>query len=468
MPATPQIPAYIVVHLGAPDDPSAPNVTVSFLDYIKNVASSEIYPTWPENAIRANIYAQVSYALNRIYTEWYRSRGYNFDITNDTRYDQAFVPDREIFDNISQIVDEIFNDYLVRPGSVEPLFAQYCSGTTVTCDGLSQWGTVPLAEQGMTPYEILTYYYGDDLNIIRDAPITEPIPSYPGTPLRRGSVGNAVRLLQIRLNRISRNYPIIPKIYPVNGVYDINTENAVKAFQRQFNLTPDGIVGAATWYKIAYLYTSVKRLAELDSEGLSLAEIPREFPAVLQQGDVLLAVRILQYYLASVAAFVAEVPFPPLDGVFGPETTASVRAFQQLVGLTPDGIVGEQTWRELVGAYRAIREAIPERLARGGVPAFPGGQLIRGDSGEDVALMQEYLNYIAETFPEIPTVPVTGYYGDQTAAAVIAFQQLFDLAPSGTISIVSWDAIGSVYQDLLQGNEVQPGQFPGIVIGGDG
>ena len=242
--ALPYIPETITVHLGRPDS-NARNVTVPFPDYIKNVASSEIYSTWPENAIRANMYAQISFALNRVYTEWYRSQGYDFDITNSTAFDQAYVHDRDIFDNISRIADELFTDYLVRPGSVEPLFAQYCNGTTVTCEGLSQWGTVPLAEQGMTPYEILTHFYGDNLNIVRDAPVAPNIGTYPGTALRLGDTGDDVRTVQLRLNRISSNYPLIPKIYPVDGIFSRSTEDAVKVFQQTFGLTPDGIVRRA-------------------------------------------------------------------------------------------------------------------------------------------------------------------------------------------------------------------------------
>ena len=169
MPATPFIPEQITVHLGRPEE-NARNVTLPFLDYVANVASSEIYPTWPENAIRANIYAQVSFVLNRIYTEYYRSRGYDFDITNSTSIDQSFVEGRDIFENIKELTGELFNDYIVRQGSVEPLFAVYCDGREVSCNGLSQWGTVELAEQGMTPYEILTYYYGDNINLVQDAP----------------------------------------------------------------------------------------------------------------------------------------------------------------------------------------------------------------------------------------------------------------------------------------------------------
>ena len=192
-------------------------MTVPFADYIANVASSEIYPTWPENAIRANVYAQVTFALNRIYTEWYRSRGYPFDITYSTSYDQKFIKNRNIFENVSEIVDDIFNRYVVKQGSQNPYFTEYCNGTTVTCSGLSQWGTVSLANQGKTPYEILQYYYGNDIDI-KTAPILPYVESYPGEPLRPGSRDYEVRLIQQRLNRIARHFPAIPKINPVDGV----------------------------------------------------------------------------------------------------------------------------------------------------------------------------------------------------------------------------------------------------------
>ena len=189
---TPYIPETITVHLGTPDS-KAPNVTVDFASYIKNVASSENFPTWPESSLRANIYAITSFALNRIYTEWYRSRGYDFDITSTTQYDQKFINGREYFQNISYIVDELFNDYVRRQGSVEPLFTAFCNGTTTTCSGLSQWGTVELANRGMTPYEILQHYYGDDIDIVMDAPVQSTMPSYPGIELKVGSIGNDVK-----------------------------------------------------------------------------------------------------------------------------------------------------------------------------------------------------------------------------------------------------------------------------------
>ena len=194
----------------------------------------------------------MTFALNRIYTEWYRSRGYDFDITNSTQFDQKYIHGRDIFQSVSTIVDELFNDYIRRQGFVEPLFAQFCNGTTVTCNGLSQWGTVDLARQGYTPYEMLQYYYGNNIDIVFNAPVDLITGSYSGTPLQRGSTGNDVRTLQVRLNRISTNYPAIPKIYPVDGYFrPRNLKSAVKAFQRVFGLTQDGIVGKATWYKLS-------------------------------------------------------------------------------------------------------------------------------------------------------------------------------------------------------------------------
>ena len=272
MPDLPTIPELITVHLGPPDS-DARNVTLPFLDYVANVASSEIYPTWPENAIRANLYAQISFALNRVYTEYYRTRGYDFDITNSTATDQFFVEGRDVFENIRELASELFDSYIRRQGSVEPLFARYCNGTTSTCDGLSQWGSVELANQGMTPYEILTYYYGNDIDLVQDAPLGGNQQSAPAVPLRLGAANDDVRVAQIRLNRISTNYPSIPKIVRTDGIFGDDTEAAVRRFQEIFNLTPDGVIGRATWYRIQNVYIGVKRLNDLYSEGIRLDEV---------------------------------------------------------------------------------------------------------------------------------------------------------------------------------------------------
>ena len=265
---------------------------------------------------------------------------------------------RDIYDNVSDIVDEIFNNYVRRQGSVEPYFTQYCNGTTVTCDGLSQWGTVPLAEQGYTPYQILTNYYGDDIEIVTNAPVRINAPSYPGVPLRIGDAGNDVRSKQIQLNRISNNYPAIPKIYPVDGVFGQETEDAVKEFQRIFNLAPDGVIGKQTWYRIAYLYTSVKRLSELNSEGIPFEDVELQYSTLLRYGDTGDEVRIIQYFLAVIADFYETVPPVDVTGVFDDQTRAAVVAFQKTFGLDPDGVVGRLTWQDMYRAYRGIIDSM--------------------------------------------------------------------------------------------------------------
>ena len=445
----PFIPETITVHLGPPNS-SAANVTVPFPEYIKNVASSEIYPTWPEAALRANILAQVSFALNRVYTEWYRSQGYDFDITNSTAYDQSFVAGRDIFDNISDLVDELFDDYLVRPGSAEPLFAQYCNGTTVTCNGLSQWGTVGLAEQGYTPYEILTYYYGDNLNIERDTPTAPSLGSYPGRALRQGSGGNAVRTIQLRLNRIANNYPRIPRIYPVDGYFGPETEAAVRAFQEIFGLDPDGVVGKQTWYRIAYLYTAIARLAELNSEGLPLEAAVEIFPDVLSAGMTGDAVRLLQYLVAVIGYFYDTVSQAYITGVFDADTVAAVRAIQALLGVPVDGIVGPVTWEGIGQLYRGILDVMPEWVQQADVPLLID-RLLPGSSGEQVALLQGWINELAAVYPDIPSVPVTAYFGSQTEAAVQSAQQFFGLTPTGIVGPVFWNLLGRQVQRVRMG-----------------
>jgi len=445
MPALPYIPDTITVHLGRPDRP-AENVTLPFTDYIKNVASSEIYPTWPEAALRANILAQISFALNRVYTEWYRSRGYDFDITNSTAFDQSFVNGRDIFENISDIVDEVFDSYLRREGAVEPLFAAYCDGVEVNCNGLSQTGTVDLARQGYTPLQIIRYYFGDDVNLVTDVPVGSFRPSYPGRPLQLGDTNNSVQQMQIRLNRIARNYPSIPRIELVNGEFNRSTQAAVEAFQRVFNLTPDGVVGPATWYRIAYIYTSVKRLAELTSEGLRPNEIPSEYPDFLRQGDAGSIVRDLQYMLAVVGDYYPEVRPIEYDGVFGEQTAAAVRDFQALAGLPVDGVVGPDTWRQLYPTYLNIVNTYG--VSTTGVSLYPGLSLSRGAMGEDVTTLQTFLSRISSSVEGIPNVTVDGVFGPATERAVIALQNLYGLKPTGVVGPLTWDAAASLYADL--------------------
>ncbi len=462
----PIIPETVTVHLGAPSDNTASNVTVSFPDYIKNVASSEIYPTWPESAIRANIYAQISFALNRIYTEYYRVRGYSFDITNSTAIDQSFVYGRDIFENISQIVDDIFNSYIQRQGNIEPLFAQYCDGVEVQCNGLSQWGTVTLAEQGLLPYQILQYYYGDNINIVTNVPVEGISGSAPPVPLRYGFSGPDVQRIQIRLNRISNNYPAIPKIYPADGVFGRETENAVIEFQRIFNLATDGIVGNETWYRIEYIYNSVKRLNELDSEGLTLNEISSQYPNELSVGSTGEGVFALQYYLNYISNFVDTVPSVATDRIFGPLTEEAVRSFQRTYGLPVTGVVEELTWNGIYNVYLGLISSIPLEFREGVVIPYQGVVLRRGAMGEDVRVLQQYLNYISNVYTQIPKVSVTGNYGSATENSVRIFQELFgiDVGREGVVGSVTWDAITSVYEDIYRGNRASEGQYPGYTI----
>ena len=377
----PFVPQQITVHLGAPGS-SAANVTVPFIDYVKNVASSEIYPTWDEDALRANILAIVSFALNRVYTEFYRSRGYDFDITNSTAYDQYFVNGRSVFQNVGRIVDEFFNDYLRRPGFVEPLAAKFCNGTTVTCEGLSQWGSQNLALQGYNYVDIIRSYYGN-VEIVPNAPIRGYTSSYPGTPLRRGSTGPTVVVIQTELNRIAQNYPAIPKLANVDGIFGSRTEASVRKFQEIFGLSPDGIVGPGTWYELIRVYVAVTRLAELRSQGQQFYANswnlnPGIYPG--QSGD---RVRHLQYMLSVLSEFIPEIPPLAVDGIYGPRTEDAVRAAQRWFDEPVTGIVDEDTWDEIYDQFSGIENAALRSEER-----FPAGQTGRNRYAATTTLTQ--------------------------------------------------------------------------------
>ncbi len=272
----PVVPEFITVHQGSPNDASAPNYRVPYKDYIKNVASCEIYSTWPESTIRANVFCIISFTLNRIYTEWYRGKGKNFDITSSTAYDHAFNYGRNIYDSISAIVDEIFSTYIRRFGRKQPLLTQYCDGKNVTCpQWLSQWGSKYLGDQGYIPYDILTYYYGNDIELTTAEQVSGSPSSYPGCDLTVGSFGESVRQTQEFLNRIAQNYPLIPKV-AVDGTYGEATAEAVRVFQGIFNLPKTGVVDYATWYRISDIYVGVTRIAELRSENIFYPPNSRE------------------------------------------------------------------------------------------------------------------------------------------------------------------------------------------------
>ena len=257
------VPEYIVVHDGSPRDTTARNYYVKYKDYIKNVASSEIYATWPADTIRANVLAIMSFTLNRVYTEWYRNKGYDFTITSSTAFDHKWIPERNIYDTISLIVDELFADYLSRPNVRQPILTQYCDGRQVQCpDWMTQWGSMSLGEQGYSPIEILRYYYGDDIYINTAEAISGIPSSWPGYTLEIGSSGNKVRQMQEQLNVIAGAYPAIPKI-SADGIYGPATAEAVRVFQSVFGLPQTGTVDYRTWFKISEIYVGVSRIAEL-------------------------------------------------------------------------------------------------------------------------------------------------------------------------------------------------------------
>ena len=458
------IPKNITVHLGKPAA-SARNVTVSFRDYIANVASSEVYPTWPEQALRANIHCQISLALNRIYTEWYPSKGYTFNITNSTSYDQYYVHGRTVFDVMVRITDDIFNTYLRKRGTVNPYYSEYCDGKSVTCPGLKQWGTVTLANQGRTALQILRYYYGSDIEIVRTSNIQSIPQSYPGSPLRQGDSGTAVFTLQRQLNRITKDYPFLGKL-TVDGVFGSRMAATVRAFQKQFNLTADGMVGRQTWYKISYIYVSVKDLAELTSEGEVSSGTLSDGTwggTVLRTGSTGSAVEQLQFWLNTLAQYESSIPSLTVDGVYGTGTANAVRAFQRKYGLTVDGVVGRATWTEVYDQFRSIQ-------SDNGTPnAYPGTALREGASGQNVRLVQFWLKIARTVYPSLSNVTVDGKFGSATTAAVRRFQTYFGLTSDGVVGRTTWNKLYEVYNDIankLLSSSLRPGEYPGVLRNG--
>ncbi|MEG2770097.1 MAG: peptidoglycan-binding protein, partial [Oscillospiraceae bacterium] len=337
------IPKSVVVHLGTPSS-NARNVTVPFVDYIKNVACCEIYPTWPVESLKANIYAQISLVMNRIFTEWYLSKGKTFTITGSPSYDQKYEHGRNIFENISKLVDEIFNTYIRKQGTVNPYFAEYCDGKTVSCKGMKQWGTVTYANQGLSALSILRKYY-TNIELVTTNNIKNIPNSYGGTPLKIGSTGTDVRILQRQLNRIAKDYPFMGT-EEVNGVFSATTASRVKKFQKQFSLTQDGVVGKSTWYKISYIYVSVTRLAQLTSEGEKpngeiIPPAEGSWPNVVYRiGSRGANVERIQFYLNAIGKYNPSIPPIATDGIFGVGTETAVKAFQTLKKIPVDGAVG--------------------------------------------------------------------------------------------------------------------------------
>lgn len=442
-------PMEITVHLGNPNDINALNVTVSFIDYIKNVASSELYPTWPEEALKANIHAIVSTTMNRVFTEWYRGRGYNFDITNSTQYDQAYIHERGIFSSISDITNEIFDQYIIREGHIEPLFASFCDGRETICNGLHQWGTVNLANEGFTAIDILKYYYGDDVSIVSGSVPTTNTATYPGIPLELGYSGISVFRMQHSLNRISDNYPGILKVN-VTGYFDEDTENAVKIFQNVFNLPSTGIVDEQTWNMIRRIYVGVTRLYEPDTEGLLTNELLNLYSSIILEGGNRPIVALIQFILNVLSSYYDTIPAVPITGYFDPETTAGVIEFQKIMNLPPSGIVNQETWNLMyTNTYGIISKLPIEDIYLPNIN-YLGIEYREGMGSENpgTLLIEIMLKYLSTILPEIPNIEMDGIYNADTAAAVSSFQNLYGLEPTGIVDEPTWNMLMSVYRNF--------------------
>lgn len=458
------IPRTIRVHLGRPTA-NAENITVDFIYYIKNVCSSEIYPTWPKQAILANIHAQVSLALNRVYTEWYPSKGYNYDITNSTAFDQAFVKNRNIYESIGILVDEVFNQFLRKRNFVEPFYAEYCDGKIAQCPGMKQWGSFELANQGLDAIAILQRYYSTDVRLVETDAVADVKGSYSGVPLKLGSRGDDVALIQSQLNAIAINYPNIKPIFPIDGIFNAATESAVKVFQKQFNLGADGIVGKTTWYKINYIYLAVRKLAELTSIGRVENEKSGEWPGiVLKEGSKGTDVQQLQFYLSSIALFQNDISkIPNIDGRFGSSTEKSVMSFQKKYGLVQDGNVGAATWNRIFDVYSQLNQSIvPDDLA----PLYPGIPIKLGATGSTVENLQDALNIISQEYPSIPVLVEDGIFGVRMQNSVSRFQSLFKLTPDGIIGKDTWNKIYEISKQITEGLRPSPAHpaFPGTIL----
>ena len=433
----PIVPNNITIHLGAPDA-AAMDITVPFTDYISNVAASELYPTWPRNALTANIYAIISFAMNRIYNEWYRSKGYNFDITSSPNYDQTYTLNRSTYENIDDIVGEIFDNYVVKSGQIQPYFTTYCDGRIKTCSGLSQWGTVTLANQGKTPLQILRNYYGTDIGIKYNAPVGDTTEGFPGSDVGLGYAGNPVLAIQRDLRRIKENYPALPEITDTLGIYEKTTEAAVKSFQQIFGLPVTGVVDKATWYKIKYIYNSVKKLADLYSEGISEEEATFLYTDELKYGDTGIEVEYIHYFLDAIAFLDKDIPRLPTNSIYNNNTITMVKAFQEKYNLPVTGIFTYSDWTVLKNAYRNILKSFPIEYQEYVNELYPDYFLTRGMTGDDVKRFQKFLLAICKFDKSIPGVRVNGIFDELTEKSVKKIQKDYGFDINGIVGPLLW------------------------------
>jgi len=439
------IPNFIRVHLGRMENTSAATVSVPFINYIKNVTSHEIFDEWPEQAIMANVYCIVSLTLNRVYTEFYRKKGFSFDITSETYTDQKYVHNGIIGARISAIVDRIFNQYLAVVGHKEPFLSLYNDGVQVNIAGrLSQWGSFfDARDRGMNAWQIIKKYYSQNLELRTVERFGGVLESFPGYTLTLGTRGDAVRAMQLFLNRILGRYTDII-INPADGVFGEKTRTSVMAFQQVYNLPQTGEIDRRTWYEISRIYAVEKGLWEMYSEGQRMGIGKTPHTKVTRQGDVGPLVTELQFLLDFIAMYHSEIPFVAQTSRFDALTAEGVKAFQRLFGLTADGVVGATTWRLLYDVYWGIMENATPPTPPGPnpppseIPAFPGTALRVGSTGASVRLVQEAINKLAEVTPGMWRIAADGVFGNGTRDAVMAFQRIFGLTVDGIVGPNTW------------------------------
>lgn len=436
----PIVPNMIVVHLGAPNV-NARDITIPFTSYISNVAASELYPTWPKNALIANIYAIISFTMNRLYNEWYKSKGYNFDVTSLPAYDQTYTENRSTYENIDNIVQEIFNNYVMKGDSIQPYFTSYCDGRKTTCNGLSQWGTVSLSNQGKTPLQILKHYYGNDISIKYDAEVGDGILGYPGYDVGLGSFGNPVLLIERDLKRIRYNYPAIPQIMDTLGIYTTEVENAVRKFQEIFSLNVTGIVNKATWYKIKYIYNSVKKLGELSSEGLTEDEVTLLYSDKLSLGSTGIDVEYIHYFLDALAFMDPDVPRLQTNSIYSENTVTMVKAFQKKYKLPVTGEFTYNDFKTLIDIYNKILKYVPNEFKDFISELYPDYFLTKGMTGEDIKRFQKFLLKICRYDKSIPGVRVNGVFDDLTERSVKKLQKDYNFEINGVVGPLLWKKV---------------------------
>jgi peptidoglycan hydrolase-like protein with peptidoglycan-binding domain len=435
------IPNFVRVHLGRRERPSQ-IVSVPYIDYIKNVTSHEIFDAWPEQAIIANVYCIMSLTLNRIYTEFYRKQGYNFDITNETYMDQKYVHGGSVGARISAIVDRIFSVHLAIVGHKEPFLALYNDGIRVNIPGrLSQWGSFYDArDRGMNAWQIITKYFKQNLELRTIDKFGGIMESYPGYTLQLGSRGAAVRTMQLYLNRILGRYTDVI-INPVDGIFGPQTRNSVITMQRILNLPQTGTIDRRSWYEISRRYATERALWEMYSEGQRIGIGTTPPTRVVRQGDTGALVTELQFLLDFIALYHSGIPFVPQSSRFDALTGEGVRAFQRLFNINADGIVGATTWRKLYDVYWGIMQnAVPPpppppnpNPPSEPLPPFPGVSLRVGSTGNNVRFVQQTINLLAGVIPGLWRIAEDGIFGNGTRDAVMAFQRIFGLAVDGIV-----------------------------------